>query len=365
MSTLEELLDATLRDPSAAARKARAAGVRVIGIVGGDIPVELILAAGALPLRLTAAGATTSAEADRYLEPSFHPLERSIAQRWLTGELDFMDSVVFTRGSDSAQRLYYYLCELQRQQRCRGPKPLLYDVSKIQRDSSAAYTRSATAGLAAALGSKPELMRASLQLRNRRRDLLRRLQRLRWADAVPPGSLVEQIARASDCCEPTVFDQSLEAWLTQPMTVPADRRLLLLGSGPADERLHRAAERAGGVIVAEVGDHLINYLAAPLTGAGEPLDAISRHYQQLAAGPRAFVSPTTPLLESLTRTRADGVIIWLLEQEEALVWDLPAQLHALRERSIPCLSLLRQHCSDDDAALHAIDRFIAGQGDRT
>ena len=39
---------------------------------------------------------------------------RSIAEQWLTGELDFLDAVVFPRSDDSAQRLYYYLCELQR-----------------------------------------------------------------------------------------------------------------------------------------------------------------------------------------------------------------------------------------------------------
>ena len=102
-----------LADPLAAARTAARGGSRVIGYVGNDIPVALILAADALPVRLRGLAGPTP-RADRFLESSFTPDTRSIAEQWLAGDLDFLDAVVFARSDDAGQRLYYYVCELQR-----------------------------------------------------------------------------------------------------------------------------------------------------------------------------------------------------------------------------------------------------------
>src|SRR5689334_14756372 len=90
-------------DPLLAARAAAREGSRVIGHVGNDVPVALILAAGALPLRLRGDSRAGTAQADRYLESAHAPELRAIAEQWLTGALDFIDAVVFPRTDDSAQ----------------------------------------------------------------------------------------------------------------------------------------------------------------------------------------------------------------------------------------------------------------------
>ena len=114
----------TLRqDPQLVARDAAAAGKRVVGYVGNDVPVELIIAGGALPVRLRGVDAATPG-ADKFLESAFAPEVRSIAEQWLLGALDHLHTVVFARTDDSSQRLYYYLCELQRRGLCAGPRPL-------------------------------------------------------------------------------------------------------------------------------------------------------------------------------------------------------------------------------------------------
>jgi hypothetical protein len=141
VKTLTTLLTETEADPTAAARHARQAGRRVIGFANADVPVELIDASGAFALSLAYAASAGTPHADQYLEASFSVLERSIAERWLSGKLDLLDAVIFSRGSDSSQRLYYYLCELQRRQLTRGPRPLLFDLAKIPRASSVAYSQ--------------------------------------------------------------------------------------------------------------------------------------------------------------------------------------------------------------------------------
>jgi len=83
MSELEMMVDAVLLDPMATARARARQGQRVIGYVGAEIPVEVILAAGAFPLRLPGRVQATD-QADRYLESRFTPDLRSIAEQYLT-----------------------------------------------------------------------------------------------------------------------------------------------------------------------------------------------------------------------------------------------------------------------------------------
>src|SRR6187549_4002425 len=124
------------QDPQEVARNAADAGERVVGYVGNDVPVALILAADALPVRLRAKADAGISRIDQFVETSFATELRVIANQWLEGSLDHLDAVIFARGDDSGQRLYYYLCELQRRGLCRGPRPLLYDVASLPREAS-------------------------------------------------------------------------------------------------------------------------------------------------------------------------------------------------------------------------------------
>jgi hypothetical protein len=365
MNSLLSLVDDALSDPTACARAVRAAGGRVIGFVGTDVPVELIVAADAFPLLLPAQATHRPAlRAAAYLEPSFAPLERSIAEQWLGGEFDFVESVVFTRAADSAQRLYYYLCELQRRKLCDGPVPLLYDLAKIPRASSADYAQLATGRLAQALGSDAGRVRTGIEIRNHRRELLRRLQGLRQQPAAPNGTVVERVQRAADRCHAGQFDQALTAWLNLPRPAHSGPRLILAGSAPPDARLHEAVEQAGGLVIAEWGDHALTRLGAPIDCGSDPIKALSSHYHTLPHGPRMFADCAAGLFELVRSGAADGVIFWLLEEEEALVWDLPQQQRALRERCIPMLTLARCRWDIDEAALAAVRDFAAELGKR-
>jgi len=363
MRALGALLNEAEQDPTAAARRAKAAGQAVIGFVGADVPVELIDAAGAFALSLAPCKPGPTPQADQYLEASFAPLERSIAQRWLSADLNFLDAVVFSRGSDGSQRLYYYLCELQRLTLTGGPRPLLYDLAKIPRSSSAHYSYRSTEELAAALGSRSERLDAGIARRNRRRQLLQTLQQRRATSTPPAGTLAERINRLGDCCEADEFDAALSAWLQSPSDPATGPRMLLAGSAPGSAALHAMVERAGGVIVAEAGDHDLESLGgAVATGSSDPLRALSDHYHALPFGSRAFVDRATQLKHRVTTHRAHGVITWLIEEEEALVWDLPAQQQVLRQLGVPSLTLTRQRAPASDEALARVHDFTAQWG---
>ena len=175
-------------DPHEVARNAAAAGERVVGYVGNDIPVALILAAGALPVRLRAAADAATSRSEHFVETSFAPELRIIANQWLEGALDHLDAVIFTRSDDSGQRLYYYMCELQRRGLCGGPRPLLYDVATLERKASFEHTLESTRLLAAELGAPENRLGQARQRVAQREELLRALQARRSLPAPLAGS---------------------------------------------------------------------------------------------------------------------------------------------------------------------------------
>jgi len=378
MSNLEQLADEALRDPLAAARVHAQRGGRVIGYVGSEIPVELIIAAGAFALRLPSyangvgggGAAAGVGAADLYLESSFMPEVRSICEQYLQGAFDFVHSIIFPRSNDSAQRLYYYLSELRRQGIAKGPEPLIFDLAKIPRDTSRTHSRSSVESLASQLGVRTEALPQAIALRNRRRELSAAAAAARFNDAAGHrGSVMDRIFRAADFCDAEVFDTQLAAWIVkagepngQPQAPNGRPRLLLAGSAPPDERLHLAVEAAGGNVVAELGDHPSHNVAAPAIPVNGSLAAIADHYQASVSGSRAFVDRAAQISSLAKRAGVVGVINWLLEEEDALTWDLPAQTAALAAAGIAFLPLSRRRWEAGDGTLEEIAHFTRALG---
>jgi hypothetical protein len=358
MSGLERLVDNALHDPLAAARAHSRAGGRVLGYVGEEIPVELIIASGAFPLRVPSFAGTSTAMADRYLESSFSPSVRSIAEQYLQGALDCLNAIILPRSDDSGQRLYYYLGELRSRGLAGGPPPLIYDLSKIPRDTSLAHSLWATRRLAAEIGADDHALSAAAAKRNRRRELFAATARARTDGAGLRGSVMERIFRAADFCEADAFDAALADWLTGAGWRAAGPRVLLTGNAPPDERLHRVVEEAGGNVVAELGAHASCSVALRPIAPDGSFTAIAAHYHSGGFGSRTFVDRAVLLRTAAQAARVDAVIIWLIEQEDALIWDLPAQLSALAAAGIAALPLVRRCWDGSDGALSEIAAFM-------
>ena len=356
MSELNALVGDALREPLAAARARASAGARVVGYAGTAVPVEVILASDAHPIRLPAVANIDATDADRYLESGFSPESRSIAAQYLGGEFAFMDRVVFPRNNDSLQRLYYYICELQTRGLCPGPAPVIYELAALPRYSSIRYSRRATERLAAELGTGTANLRAAVDRRNRRRALLARARRYRAQGRDLPGSAMDRICRAADLCDADRFDDAFDRWLTAAAVRAAGARVVLVGNGAPDDRIHRVVEAAGAEVVAEFGDHPACFVRTdPVPDA--TIESISDHYQAWSPGSASLAERVSRLATLCADVRADGVIIWLLEQEDARIWDVPAQLDALAAARLPVLTLTRRTWLADDGALDEIGAF--------
>lgn len=347
--SFESLVEQALADPLAVARESRA-----IGYVGIDVPIELILAAGKQPLRLRGRSGASTARADRFVEESFSAATRHIAEQWLAGELDPLEAVVFSRSDDSAQRLYYYICELQRTGQCAGPTPLLFDVALLPRASSAAHTLDSTRALANALGTSAERLPQAIAQVERRRDLIERLDERRTAGAVR-GSFAHRVRRALECRWTEDFDRAFEEWLDTLRPTSVQRRLVLVGSEPSDEQLHEAMEAAGASVVGEINE--ASFLDAAMPNHDDPLVAIAVRSHRLVHDARSNLCDSRSLAERLRALQADAAVLWLLATDTGLAWEAPRIERALRDAGCAVLELVLQRAEPDAEALSRIERF--------
>lgn len=331
---------------------------RSIGYVGNDLPIELILAAEAMPVGLCGDSARSTPHADRYLESTFTPAIRSIAEQWLEGELDDLEAVILSRSDDSAQRLYYYICELQRRGQCGGPKPLMYDIASCARSTSVAYTIESTRALANELGTSPQALAPAIQKVQLRIALSASLASRTLARPAACGSIVHRALRIARCDWSAEVDDDLRRAVDASPPDPESPRLMLIGSAPPDERMHEAVEERGANIVSNLNVASILSVATPATNQ-DPFELIAlrcrgaiRVWRDQIQAPESFCARALEL-------DIAGAILWTIAEDTGLAWAIPRVQRALRERGIPVLCLSMQRWNVEAATLEAIAAFAS------
>jgi hypothetical protein len=151
------------------------------------------------------------------------------------------------------------------------------------------------------------------------------------------------------------FDQAIGVWLARAPLSPSMPRVLLAGSVPPDDRLHRAVEAAGGAIVCELLE--TQHMPAPKSKDEDILAALARRQHDGVSPAQRMLRSPTWISDQAQATRAQGVIIWLIEEDEALPWELATQTRALHAAHMPLLSLTRQPWRAA-AALDSIASFV-------
>jgi hypothetical protein len=301
-----------------------------------------------LPWRRDAA----TPRADEWLEDAFPGWARSIIETWAAGHFDFLDAVIFSRGDDVSQRLYYYVCELQRQQRLKGPAPLVFDVARIPRASSAAWTVQAVGTLAAELGLSSEDLSAGIDVANRRRAMLQFVD----AEIQLEGRYRERLARASlfSGVETLALDR-------MPHAEQARKRLVLAGSVPPDDGLHLAVEAAGWNVVADIHGRDLHRLGCAVDDGGEsPAQRIARRAHSSPSGPRSFHDRAAEIAAAVQERGANAAILWLFKEDEAFAWDVVGTRRQLQAEGIPTLVLDQRRWDLADSPGDEIASFLTG-----
>ncbi|GAA5054732.1 hypothetical protein GCM10023208_17880 [Erythrobacter westpacificensis] len=289
----------------------------MIAIAGPNLPIDLLAATGRFRGVLAFEPDRATPRASGWLESKFAPWARPLLETWAEGKYDDLDHVLFSRADDTSQRLYYYICELQRRGQLGGPQPLILDVCKIPRDTS-------------------------------RRRTVAKLRELADRLGVDSSALGEAIARTNE------EKRSSTDKGGSPVC-------LLAGTPPPDGRLHEVIEAEG---FAPAGSTLTQEWLDPgplVDGDNrDPFAALGEQLHTRPRGPRSFADAESLLAKSLHTSQASAAILWRIEEDEAQCWHLPAEREALEAAGIPSLVMTRRDWLANDGAREEIAAFLEG-----
>lgn len=316
------------------ARRRSAQGLPVVGYVGCDTPIELITAAGALPVRLAGRAGRDTTHARTYLDGAVDPQAVNVLAAILAPEDrdPVPDLIVITHDCDASLHLFYTLRELRRigaesfppvhfvdLLHLPGEATRHYNLGRIRRftDQLAAWRGRAIdeAELAEAVADHDAARTARTALRRHRADALSGGEALRWyaaGTAMPAREYADTLTKA----------------LTGNVTRPAGRTLFVTGSTHDTPDVYDALEDDGWLVVGDDhdwgdgGDQPV---------IGEPtLTALTNHYTRavlpMTARPPHLIASTTR--DTIDSTGAGYVLTYCRRYDDAHLWGRPAQATA-------------------------------------
>jgi benzoyl-CoA reductase/2-hydroxyglutaryl-CoA dehydratase subunit BcrC/BadD/HgdB len=321
----------------------------VVGIIGFDVPHELVVAAGMVPVRLRADPTVDRQAYGDLSAMALDPIATSHVVRFLRGDYGCFEHLIISHDRGLDAKLFFVLRELSRLGELPArPDFAFLDLRHLPNETTAEYNRVRIGELEALLAtwagrpiSRGDVLEA-VTVCNANRQLLKRFQTLRTGGP-PRFSGVEALAviGAAMAMDKWEFQAAVTRLLDQAEDRPGvgGPRLLASGSTPEDAELYRAIETAGALVVGEDHDFGDRSFEQLVTETADPLDGITRAYGSGAPaaswggiGARAAFT-----VRCARRSRAEAVLNVLFDHDGSLGWDRPATRKALSEAGLPLI----------------------------
>jgi benzoyl-CoA reductase/2-hydroxyglutaryl-CoA dehydratase subunit BcrC/BadD/HgdB len=348
-------------------------GEGIVGYISNNVPVELILAAGLVPIQLCGSADETTLTGDVYMEEIFDGYVRSLFNRLLEGRFNFCDLIVIPRTSEGLLQLYYYLAEARKWEPERHfPEVYLFDLLQTPYWTTGRYVRGRVDAFKQrleALTHKPieeSSIRNAVAAVNHTRDLQRKVNALRRQ--TPPrlsGSDALRAFGAGGFVSPDDYRKLLTELLEAPPSPMAPNTRVMIKGSPHDNiRFYELVERCGATVVAD--DHAggERMFDGNVREADDLLDAIAFYYQTDSFSPRSYPQSDQDarFLANVEAAKVEAVIFFIEEHDDTFGWDYPDQMKALDRLGIPSLYLpFQSYRSPDTAAQEkAVRNFLDG-----
>jgi benzoyl-CoA reductase subunit C len=341
----------TVADPFGYARKLKESkNCPVVGHTCTYFPEEIVLAAGAHPIRLFGESVPIM-KADSHIQAYSCSLVRSIFEDALSGELEFLDLMVFPHSCDTMQRL----SDIWRLNvKNMVHLDMLFPVH-LKSEAAKEYLKAVIERFRLELGKAlnveitEKTVSEAIFLMNRIRSALHALYEIR--SQTPErisGSDLNHLVRGSmmmDRHEAVVLLEQLVTALRQiqPSTVDSSmKRILLSGGVCLQPDLHDIVEEQGGAVVWDDLCTGSRYFDTPVSEELVPTDAIADRFIDRAICPAkhsGITRRTEDLLQLTSKYKIDGVIFLFLKFCDPHGFDYPDLKIALEEVGIPSLFL--------------------------
>lgn len=340
---------------------------KFVGYLSNLIPLELIHASGMQPLMLCGDPNEKTELADEFMEAAFDPITRSIFNRLLKGEYQFLDLLVLPRANDSYQRLYYYLCELHRKH-SQLPIPPVYmlDLLHTPKESTAKHNAKQLNRFVSCLQVIAETSISEKQVvdaisdYNQCRQHLDTFNQLRTQHDVP-GKLVNAIYCSIQTHEIGLGNNIVSSAIQsiERLSSKSDKpRLVWIGNGLDHDELHSAVESCGGLIVGDYHFYGQQFLPGRVDESGNPFDSLLHYYSTTVKSTRTPPPDIDGPITLAKHQEADALMFFFLKGEEALTWQVPKQLNAAINENLPTQVFYDEDYSLSTAFKNNLHTFI-------
>ena len=294
-------------DYGSRARELKAAGRKVIGYLSALGPVEVLTAAGVVPIRLKGSVSDPITKADAYMETIVCPFIRNVFDSALKGRFNYLDGMVMPHQCDSTDKTnngWRYGLGL--------PYWHFLNVPHLTDDSSVEFFKSVLGVFIKSLErfTGREITAAALAsavaAHNENRRAMRALYSLRKPD--PPlisGSEMMKVLVAAMSLpveESTALIRNVTEEVTERPAPPNGRpgsRLMLIGDQIDDVAIPQIIEGAGARLVMDdlsIGGKIYR---SDVDATPDPLTGIAERYLRKVKLPTTFVSEGNTYEENL------------------------------------------------------------------
>jgi benzoyl-CoA reductase/2-hydroxyglutaryl-CoA dehydratase subunit BcrC/BadD/HgdB len=289
------------------AKELKAAGRKVIGYLTALGPVEILTAAGVVPLRLKGSVSEPVTKADAYMETIACPFIRNVFDAALKGKFDYLDGMVMPHQCDSTDRTnneWRYNLGL--------PYWHFLNVPHLTDDSSVEFFKSVLGAFIKSLEKfigheiTAAALASAVAAHNENRRAMRALYDLR--KAAPPlisGSEMMKVLVAAMSLpveESTSLIKNVTEEVKQrpaPSGGSAGSRLMLIGDQIDDVAIPEIIESAGSRLVIDdlsIGGKIYR---TDVDATPDPLTGIAERYLRKVKLPTTFVSEGNTYEENL------------------------------------------------------------------
>lgn len=330
----------------------RAADRPKIGFVSIQTPEEIILAAGAIPFRLTGDLGTNVEEASARLSSNYCSYVLSCLSEGLDGVYDFADGVIFADACDMRKRLWETW--LRTIPSCESYfLELPSDASPLSKSFFAGQLRKLIKKLEEKYGRTIDdnALRDAIVLCNRSRALMQELYQYKKAGRpILAGKESIGVVKAAATGLKEQFNAKVSALLdslstVEPWTGRKRHRVLICGSHFDHGGIIDTIEETGVDIVCEDISNGIKYFEGQIDVTGDPVSAIADYYLEKYTSARRVDTDIRlkHLMDLIQEYRVDSVIYYVLKFCDTNLHDYPYIKENLRAKKIPVLFIEGEH----------------------
>ena len=323
-------------------------GGKVTGWLCTYVPVELIYAAGMLPVRILGTHEVQDVT-DRYLFPTVCPFSRDALAQGLKGRYDYLDGLVYARTCSHVQGTFDNW-------RNYVPTPFIYYIwfpchraSNRSTACLAGELQGLKNGLEKTIGkviSNDDLDRA-IELYNTNRRLMREVYEFRKSEDPPiTGAEAMEMVVASQLMDIEEHNKLLQQLLQELPDRKIDRdaglRLMMVGSEMDDVVFVRMLEELGCTVVIDEHCTGSRYFWDDVISQDDRLSAIADRYIDRWPCPAVssdFSSRTDRILQHAKDWNAQGILIYQQKFCDPHEFDIPSIQQMFKDNDIPTLIL--------------------------